>query len=270
MRVLVTNDDGVEAPGLLALAEAVAAAGHDVIVVAPSGERSGSGAAIGRLHRSGPIACTEVSWPTLPGVPVFAIDAPPAATVYAGFLGAFGPPPDAVASGVNPGLNYGHLVLHSGTVGAALTAAAVGIPGVAVSIAWAEHPRWATAAALVPAALDWAVARPGPPAAVNLNVPDLDLPDVRGVRDAELAPFMERWSAAAHPGELRLDYVGRDGEPPPGSDLALVLDGYAAVSVLAGITTRAGEGGGSDDSNTDPDGVAAGITAFLAGYAVRS
>jgi 5'-nucleotidase len=269
MRVLVTNDDGVEAPGLLALTEAVAAAGHDVIVVAPSGERSGSGAAIGRLHRSGPIACTEVTWPTLPGVPVYAIDAPPAATVYAGFLGAFGPPPDAVASGVNPGLNYGHLVLHSGTVGAALTAATVGIPGVAVSIAWAEHPRWATAAALVPAALEWAVARPGPPAVVNLNVPDRELAEVRGVRDAHLAPFMERWSASATPGELRMEFVGRDGDPPAGSDLALVLDGYVAVSVLGGITARPDGVTGHGDT-ADPDGVAAGITALLAGYAVRS
>ena len=123
VRVLITNDDGVEAPGLHALALAVHRAGHDVMVVAPSGERSGSGAAIGRLHRGGPHACTEVSWPELPGVPVYAIDVPPAATVYAGALGAFGPRPDAVASGINPGMNYGHLVLHSGTVGAALTAA---------------------------------------------------------------------------------------------------------------------------------------------------
>src|SRR5690606_22301577 len=143
--------------------------------IAPSGERSGSGAAIGRLHRSGPIACTEVEWAHLPGVEVFALDVPPAAAVYAGVLGTFGPPPDAVVSGVNPGLNYGHLVLHSGTVGAALTAAAVGIPGVAVSIAWSEHPRWATAAAFAPGALAWLAALDGPARVVNVNAPDLPL-----------------------------------------------------------------------------------------------
>lgn len=235
MRVLVTNDDGVEAPGLLALAEAVAAAGHDVVVVAPSGERSGSGAAIGRLHRSGPIACTEVEWPSLPGVPVFALDVPPAAAVYAGFLGTFGPRPDAVASGVNPGLNYGHLVLHSGTVGAALTAATVGIPGVAVSIAWNEHPQWATAAAFAPAALEWAAGLDGPPRVVNVNAPDVPLDAVRGVRAGSLAPFMERWTAQRHPGEVHLEFTGRDREPPAGSDLALVLDGYTSLTVLSGI-----------------------------------
>src|SRR4051812_38362490 len=196
MRVLVTNDDGVEAPGLLALAEAIVTVGHDVIVVAPSGERSGSGAAIGRLHRAGPIACTEVEWPSLPGVPVYALDAPPAATVYAGFLETFGPRPDAVASGVNPGLNYGHLVLHSGTVGAALTAAALGVPGVAVSIAWAEHPHWATAAALAPAALEWAVAQRGPTPVINVNVPDVDPTALLGIRAGRPAPFLEHWTAS--------------------------------------------------------------------------
>ena len=125
----MTNDDGVESPGIQALAAALAAGGHELLVVAPSGERSGSGAAIGRLHRSGPIACTDVEWPHLPGVAVHAIDSSPAAAVYAGCLGAFGPPPDIVASGVNPGANTGHLVLHSGTVGAALTAAVLGVPG---------------------------------------------------------------------------------------------------------------------------------------------
>jgi 5'-nucleotidase len=258
VRVLVTNDDGVEAPGLLALAAAIVAAGHDVIVVAPSGERSGSGAAIGRLHRGGPIACTEVQWPGLPGVPVYALDVPPAATVYAGFLGTFGPPPDAVASGVNPGLNSGHLVLHSGTVGAALTAATLGIPAVAVSIAWHEEPRWATAAALVPAALEWAVAADGPARALNLNVPDRDLADVRGVREARLAPFLEEWTATRAPGEVHLAYVGRSGEPPAGSDLALVLDGYAAVTALAGVAPA------------DAADVATAIETGTRGYAVRS
>jgi 5'-nucleotidase len=242
VRVLVTNDDGVGAPGLQALAEAVVAAGHDVIVIAPAGECSGAGASIGRLHRQGPIACTEVDWPHLPGVPVYALDAPPAATVYAGALGPFGPPPDAVASGVNPGLNYGHLVLHSGTVGAALTAATLGIPGVAVSVAWSEHPHWATAAAFVPAALEFAVGLPGPARTVSLNVPDRPLAEVRGVRSATLAPFLERWSAEARAGEVLLEYTGRDEEPPPGSDLALVLEGYTAVTVLGGITPADGDG----------------------------
>ena len=106
VRVLITNDDGVEAPGLRSLARAFVDAGHDVLVVAPDGEHSGAGAAIGRLHRSGPIGRVDVTWHDLPGVPIHALAAPPAATVYAGGLGAFGPPPDLVASGINQGLEH--------------------------------------------------------------------------------------------------------------------------------------------------------------------
>ncbi|MGH9027027.1 MAG: 5'/3'-nucleotidase SurE, partial [Acidimicrobiia bacterium] len=94
MRILVTNDDGVESPGIVALAAALSATEHDVQVVAPSGERSGSSAAVGTLHRLAPLAVTPVSWPDLPSVPVFTVDAPPAMIVYAGCLGGFGEPPD--------------------------------------------------------------------------------------------------------------------------------------------------------------------------------
>lgn len=233
MRVLITNDDGVEAAGIHALTAAVVAAGHDAYVVAPSGERSGSGAAIGRLHRSGPVACTTVEWPELPGIAVHSLDVPPAAAVYAGVLGGFGPPPDVVASGINPGMNYGHLGLHSGTVGAALTAVTLGIPAVAVSIAWAEEPRWATAGAFVPDALEWVVQ--GPPCALNLNVPDLPLAEVRGVRAAVPHGFAERWDSERRPGELELRFAGRRGDPEPGSDLAAAHDGWVAATVLHGL-----------------------------------
>jgi len=235
VRVLVTNDDGVESPGVHALAAAIAAASHEVVVVAPSGERSGSGAAIGRLHRGGPVSWTEVEWPDLPGVAVHSVDLPPAAAVYAGCLGAFGPKPDVVASGVNPGLNYGHLVLHSGTVGAALTAAVLDVPAVAVSVAWGEHSQFDTAATLAARALDWVAIPSSPPRVVNLNVPNVPLARVRGVREAGPAAFNEEWRAETRPGELALEYVGRLRDIEPATDLAWVHDGYAAVTVLTGV-----------------------------------
>lgn len=86
MRVLVTNDDGVDAPGILALATAFAAAGHDVSVVAPAGDCSGQSAAIGPLDRTTPIPVARVDWPELPDVAVHAIAAPPATAVYAACL----------------------------------------------------------------------------------------------------------------------------------------------------------------------------------------
>ena len=235
----MTNDDGVEAPGIQALAAALAADGHDLLVVAPSGERSGSGAAIGRLHRSGPIACTDVEWAHLPGVTVHALDASPAASVYAACLGAFGPGPEVVASGINPGANTGHLVLHSGTVGAALTAAALGVPALAVSIAWGDTFHWSTAATLAAAAIPWVAAPADGPRVLNLNVPNVELHEVAGVREARLAAFAEAWSAEHRPGEIELRYEGHAGEPGGDTDLTLVKSGYATVTTLNGITRAA-------------------------------
>ena len=246
--MLVTNDDGVESPGLHALAGAIAHAGHDVVVVAPSGERSGSGAAIGRLHRSGPIAWTAVQWPGVANVGVNALDVPPAAAVYAGCVGAFGDAPDVVASGVNPGLNYGHLVLHSGTVGAALTARALGVSAVAVSQAWGKEQLWDTAAAIAADTVEWVAKQCGAAMVANVNVPNLPLDKVRGVRDARLAAFNEKWVASTEPGELHLEYVEHTGDPDPESDFALVKAGYCAVTLLEGVTTVPGGAGAAAGS----------------------
>jgi 5'-nucleotidase len=233
VRILVTNDDGVEAPGLRALARALVEAGHDVTVVAPDGEHSGAGASIGRLHRSGPIGRMTVEWPELPGVPVHALATTPAAAVYAGGLGSFGPRPELVASGVNRGLNTGHLALHSGTVGAALTGLVLGLAGIAVSLGWGETEHWSTAAALAAAAVPAAAALEG--RILSLNVPNVPVDELAGVRAAEPAPYAEWWHAETPPGELRLVYDGHVREFAAETDVGLVEAGFAAVTELSGI-----------------------------------
>jgi 5'-nucleotidase len=134
MKVLVTNDDGVASPGLHALARALVDDGFDVIVVAPDREMSGSAAAIGQVHIEEGIDAERVDLPRLDGVPAYAVAGPPGLCVLTARLGGFGDPPDLVVSGINPGCNTGRAVLHSGTVGAALTAANFGCRGLAVSI----------------------------------------------------------------------------------------------------------------------------------------
>ncbi|MGH9214633.1 MAG: 5'/3'-nucleotidase SurE [Acidimicrobiales bacterium] len=134
MKVLVTNDDGVGSPGLHALARALVDDGHDVIVVAPDREMSGSAAAIGQVHVEAGIDAERVDLPRLNGVPAYAVAGPPGLCVLTARLGGFGDPPELVVSGINPGCNTGRAVLHSGTVGAALTAANFGCRGLAVSI----------------------------------------------------------------------------------------------------------------------------------------
>lgn len=133
-RILVTNDDGVESAGLHALVRALVDDGRDVMVVAPARDMSGSGAAIGRIHLDESIDAQQVELPGLAGVPAYAVDGPPGLCVLAARLGGFGHRPELVVSGINPGCNTGRAVLHSGTVGGALTAANFGGRGLAVSI----------------------------------------------------------------------------------------------------------------------------------------
>jgi 5'-nucleotidase len=262
MRILVTNDDGVDSPGIVALAQSLQRAGHETVVVAPNSDRSGSSAAIGAVHRSGPIPFTEHAWTDFPDVRVLSIDAPPATAVYAACLGGFGDPPDLVASGVNPGANTGHLVLHSGTVGAALTAANFGVSGLAVSIGVGDPYRWDTAAELAVAALGWLVDQPAK-TVLNLNVPNLPREEVRGVRTASLAPFGTVRAALVESqgGGLQMELAEHGVELPPDSDTALVQAGFTSVTSLVGI--RAAEG-------VDVRGAVEAVARIVAGREARS
>src|SRR6516162_6536778 len=131
MRVLVTNDDGVEAHGIHVLAAALRDASYDVLVVAPNSDRSGTGAAIGLIHADQHLDSEPVELPGCEGIPAHALDGPPGLCVCAARLGAFGTPPDVVVSGINSGANTGRAILHSGTVGAALTAQSFGASALA-------------------------------------------------------------------------------------------------------------------------------------------
>lgn len=235
-RLLVTNDDGIWAPGIQALARAAVAAGHDVLVVAPLEDCSGSGAAVGPLHVDSTIDAQSVDLPGLGGVPCFGVQGPPALAVMAARLGAFGDPPDLVLSGVNPGTNTGRVTLHSGTVGATLTGANLGASGVAVSQVAADDQRWATAAAVGLAAVDWVLGEPAG-TVVNVNVPNVALDALRGARWAELAPLGTVRAAAVESdgGRLQVELRGEDDELPADCDSALVRAGYAALTSIVGI-----------------------------------
>ena len=233
MRILVTNDDGVDAPGIAALASAVHAEGHDTLVVAPLDERSGAAAAIGTLADATRLRVERRDWPHLPGADVVGLEAAPALCVISARLGAFGEVPELVVSGINPGLNTGRAILHSGTVGAALTAANHGISGVAVSLAGHDPQHWDTAAALALHALDWLAGAPLR-TVINLNVPDLPLDQVRGVCWAQPAPLGEWHAVVNSSGSDHLTFGLRrtNIELPPDSDTALVAAGYGAVTLL--------------------------------------
>lgn len=237
-RVLLTNDDGIGSKGLYELATALAG-DHEVVVVAPQDERSGSGTGIGYFDPVQGVGVTS-SW--VAGSPAHAIDGPPGLAVMSAMLGAFGDLPDVVVSGINPGINTGHSVLHSGTVGAVLTARTFGCDGVAVSLASGDSWHWKTAAEIALPVIRWVLERPIPqPTTINLNVPGMEIDDVRGVRWADLDVFgYFRVAATDDPGErLQFEVGPPEAGLDPASDTALVSGGYATVTPLATVQPAA-------------------------------
>jgi len=243
-RVFVTNDDGIDAEGLRRLAVAAYTAGLQVVVAAPRIEYSGSSAAIIASRRDGRVPVDERQLAGLDGVPAYAVSAPPALITLIAVRGGFGPPPKVVLSGINRGANTGRVVLHSGTVGAALTAAAHGCPALAVSLdvgAGAEGPaHWDTAARLAVGLLPTVLAAA---AAVvfNINVPDAPPSGVRGLRRASLASFgAVQTNIEVGTGYVRLALADTDSVQQPGTDAAWLAAGYATLTPLGPICEASG------------------------------
>jgi len=280
VRVLVTNDDGVVAPGLAALTRALVAWAEateksggprpEIVVVAPSSNYSGAGAAVGSVTDRTTITYQRAVVEGAEGVEAYGLDASPALSVIAGALGAVGPKPDLVLSGINQGVNVGRSILHSGTVGAALTASQLGISALAVSLRAGTSPApWKSAADLAVALIPLLVAAPVR-TVLNLNVPALPLVDIRGLRWARVsgAGFIKSatgagdWDAPNRPereGPAAAEAARSFMEGAPGDkgeivlsvgspfpdrddrdlteateDAALVAQGYAALTALRG------------------------------------
>jgi 5'/3'-nucleotidase len=256
-RVLITNDDGIAAPGIRALAEATAANGYDVVVAAPTSEASGTSAAMSAYTTDGKVILERRELDGLPEIAAFGVGASPGYIVVLAMLAAFGEPPDYVLSGINRGANAGRAVLHSGTVGAALTAAAHDRPAMAVSLdvlspltatsggnaiavldeADDEQRNWSTAARY---AGDLLASLPDLPwgTALNLNVPDLPFEQVHELRRARLARFGQVQMAVAETGEdfIRTAVEESRAEAEPGTDLALLTAGYATLTAIQALT----------------------------------
>ena len=234
---MVTNDDGIDAPGIQALCASLARAGHIVTVVAPDDDRSGASASIGRLTPGRGVPTEAIVGFPVSEARAFRLTGPPGLAVMAACLGAFGAPPDLVVSGINAGANTGHAILHSGTVGAALTAQTFGISALAVSVDDRQPWQWATACALAEDALQRLATEPKG-TVYNLNAPGIPLADVRGVRWASLDRFgAVRLAVAGHErGALQLELRETGAELDPSSDTALLVAGFATLTRLFGVT----------------------------------
>jgi 5'-nucleotidase len=254
-RILVTNDDGIDSPGLRHLARAAARDGHDVVVAAPITESSGSSAAMTAMEEHGKIILHRREMPGARHIPAYAVAASPAYIVLLAMREAFGDAPTVILSGVNRGANAGSAVVHSGTVGATLTGSYAGLHGLAVSLdvlspraagargggaalaaldqADDEKRHWSSAAELAVRLLP--TLRHTPPGTVfNLNVPDLHLDGIRGLRRAALAQFGQVQMSIAEAGEgfVRTAVQAADDLLEPQTDLAALAEHFAVVTPL--------------------------------------
>lgn len=238
MNFLLTNDDGIAAPGLWAAARALAALGR-VLLVAPSANYSGYGAA---LPPADEISFSLRPNPRdLPSVTAFAVDGTPATCAHVGLSGALSAMPiDLVVSGINAGLNVGRDVFLSGTVGAALTARILGYPAIAISMQTGNNSgeHWDTAGACL-AELVQTIGETIrlDDAPYNVNVPNRPLYDLAGVRVTSLSAHscLDNYQLAVKDGErLQVQRVWQDRQTqhPPGSDAWAVANGYISLTRL--------------------------------------
>jgi 5'-nucleotidase len=269
VRILVTNDDGVLAPGILPLAQAMTEHG-DVTVVAPDSEYSGSSAAIGAIWEHVP----HVTRHRLDGVPeAWAVNGPPALAVMYARLGAFGEPFDLVVSGINPGANVGRSVYHSGTIGACLSGRNGGWSGVAVSQAasdWGVEgqaadetislQQWETAAAVASAFVGGYIADPPLDVVIaNINVPNCPIGELRGWSIAEVGLLPPRSISKAalvprpdDPDEFDVDVAWGDPiDLPDHTDGGLIERGEVSVTYLSRLRAESRSDMGSAERALD-------------------
>ena len=232
MLTLLTNDDGIFAPGLAAMERALRQFG-EVSVVAPATEQSGVGHAITFLT---PLTAKEIfdgqrsrGW---------AVDGSPADAVKLGISEFCPRRPDLVVSGVNSGLNAGINVLYSGTVAAAIEGAFFGITSIAVSLEWNEHADYDRAAEIAADVVRGLLARePAAGSLYNINIPTQAL---RGSPELRVVPMsVSRYGESF---ERRVDPRGRpyywatnDPPPPPSpheSDVTALLAGHVTLTPL--------------------------------------
>lgn len=239
MRFLLSNDDGVQAPGLEALAEALATLG-EVTVVAPDSERSAFSSALTLDRPLRPVRQPNGFW---------AVNGTPADCVHLALNGFLDFEPDIVVSGINSGANLGDDTLYSGTVAAALEGRFLGKTGVAVSLVGA-HARgygiasYRPAAAMVVRLIEgWQRLRLPHRTILNVNVPDLPLEEIRGFQVSRLGHRAHAHDILAleDPRGRKAYWIGIAGDPADageGTDFRAVHEGYVSVTPLMTDLTR--------------------------------
>jgi 5'-nucleotidase len=234
--ILVTNDDGVLAPGLLALAQEMRKIGK-VSILAPDRNWSGGGH-VKTLDR----ALRVREFRLADGTQAFASDGAPSDCVALAMLGYFKEPINLVVSGINVGANLGHDVTYSGTVTAAMEAVIMGVPGVAISLETTEGyvgETDYTPAAHAAGKVVRQVIENGLPQEIllNVNVPFLPEDKIRGIvlTRQGLRVYHSRLDERVDPRNRPYYWIGGDaptGVPERGTDVGVLAEGFVSVTPM--------------------------------------
>lgn len=240
MRILITNDDGILAPGIAVLAN-VAADFGDVVVVAPDRERSACGHAFTMRN---PIRVREVEGL---GLEAYACDGVPTDCVNFAYYQLLNGELDLVLSGINSGPNLGFDATYSGTVAAAMEGAINGVRSIAVSLAMFVEPGpayWDTADRWLRENLGAMLRMPFPELAFyNVNIPSIAYDEVRGTRFARmgLRVYENRFEKRLDPYGNAYYWQGSSAHmqaAEPNTDLRAVSDGFVSVTPMSLDWTR--------------------------------
>jgi 5'-nucleotidase len=231
-RILITNDDGYESPGLHALVQRALADGHEVCVVAPLRDMTGWGTAVGEARPGMRLPIASTSHPAMPGAELLVLDCAPSMCTLVGCLGGIGAPPALVVAGINMGPNVSTIINHSGTLGAVFTAQHLGLRALAVSLDVGEGWDWGLSAEVASAAIRWMVSSPTG-TAVSVNVPNVPAPRVAGVVHAPLVGGLGElgFSRTDDGVAVQMRYAPALVE---GTDAALLHARFVTVTALAG------------------------------------
>ena len=228
MKILLSNDDGYLAPGLAALRSALDPIA-DIIVVAPERNHSGSSNSL-TLDRPLRVQHLESNF--------YAVNGTPADCVHIALTGLLDEAPDLVVSGINNGSNLGDDTLYSGTVAAAMEGRYLGFPAIAVSLAGRQAKYYDTAGKIAADLVSKLESRPLPnDILLNVNVPDLPLDELKGVRATELGNRLPPSPAikALDPNGQEVYWIGPAGRAKnksDGTDFAAIIERYVSITPI--------------------------------------
>ncbi len=228
MKILLTNDDGIEAQGLALLAEALQGMGR-ITIIAPAGEKSASSHSLTLRDK---ITVEKL------GNDRYAVDGTPTDCILLGIQGILEEPPDLVVSGINHGPNMGEDVTYSGTVAAAIEGTILGVPSIAVSSLQRKMTSREELAKITRGLLETIISERIPPGSLlNINIPDPSISPISGVKITKLGSRAYRNVLRPEPdedGKIRYTIGGEEPiwKDDNGTDIAAVRQGCVSITPL--------------------------------------